>query len=555
MDRLESYYFHEEEWASYEDLYEAFEWEVPETLNVADYICDRWADDEDRVALFFEDDAGTERAYTFGEINERANRLANYLESRGVERGDRIGINLPQRPETIVAHVAAWKMGAVSVPLSTRFGPDAIEYRLGDSGAKACLVGEANVDSYRRGTDSLDALETTLVVGDVDPQNDEIGLSDALEGSSPAFDNVRTGPDDDLIIVYTSGTTGDPKGTRHGHRVVLGHLPTFLLVWCNMELTEQDVFFSPAEWAWILVFDYVFPAMFYGQPQVAYNGGEFDPVKAFELIEKYDVTSYFAPPTALRMMRASGAESHSAESVRVIATGGEAVGADIVDWVDERFGGAALNEAYGQTEANLLVGSCEALMDVPIGKIGRAMPGHEVRLADQHDPAETVAPGEIGEFAAKYEGDPVCLKEYWNKPDKTEAKIRDGWVLTGDLGIKDEDGYYSFHSRKDDVIISAGYRIGPTEIEESLADHEAVANAGVIGVPDEERGEVPKAFVVLQNGYEPSEELKDQLRAYVKDALAMYEYPREIEFIDELPKTVTDKVRRRDLREREGILD
>ncbi|WP_254838571.1 acyl-CoA synthetase [Natronomonas marina] len=556
MERLEAYYFHEEEWDDYQDLYDSFEWQVPEEFNAADYVCDRWADaDEERTALYFEDDADTAESYTFADIRDEANRLANYLAAQGIERGDRIGVNLPQRPETLMAHIAAWKLGAVSVPLSTRFGPDALEYRLGDSGAKAAVIDASNIGPYRQMKDSLSDLDTTLTVGDVEVADDETDFWEAIEEESADFENATTAAEDDLIIVYTSGTTGAPKGVRHAHRVLLGHLPSYLTAWCNLELNDDDVFFSPAEWAWVLVFDYVFPTMFYGLPQVAYDGGEFDPEAAFELIDRYDVTSYFAPPTALRMMRAAGVETYDAETVRVVPTGGEPVGVDIVEWVDERFEGAVLNEVYGQTEANLLVGSCEALMDVPIGKIGVEFPGHEVRLADQHDPSETVAPGEVGEFAAKYEGDPVCFKEYWNKPDKTEAKIRDGWVLTGDLGVKDEDGYYSFHSRKDDVILTAGYRVGPSEIEESLADHPAVANAGVIGVPDDERGEVPKAFVVLAGDDEPTEELKGELKQYVKDNLAMYEYPRELEFIDELPKTVTDKVRRKDLREREGLDD
>jgi acetyl-CoA synthetase len=253
------------------------------------------------------------------------------------------------------------------------------------------------------------------------------------------------------------------------------------------------------------------------------------------------------------MTRAADVEEYDAETVRVVPTGGEPVGVDITEWVKERFEGAALNEVYGQTEANLLVGSCEALMDVPVGKIGVELPGHEVRLANRTEPSETVEPGDVGEFATKADDDPVRFKEYWNKPGKTDAKVRDGWVLTGDLGVKDDEGYYEFHSRKDDVILTAGYRVGPSEIEESLADHGAVANAGVIGVPDDERGEVPKAFVVLTDDEEPSAALRDDLKQYVKDNLAMYEYPRELEFIDELPKTVTGKVRRKDLREREGL--
>jgi len=254
-------------------------------------------------------------------------------------------------------------------------------------------------------------------------------------------------------------------------------------------------------------------------------------------------------------MREAGAEGHDVRSVETIATGGEPLGEDVVGWIDDAFGGVALNEAYGQTEANLLVGTCDDLMDVPRGRLGLSMPSHDVRIVDAEDPARTCEPGEVGEFAVRLEDDPVCLKEYWNRPDATDRKIRDGWVLTEDLGLRDEDGYFEFHSRKDDVILSAGYRIGPGEIEESLADHEAVANAGVIGIPDDDRGEVPKAFVVPAAGHEPSDGLRETLTAHVRDNLAKYEYPREIEFLEELPKTVTGKVRRKDLEEREGLVD
>jgi len=255
------------------------------------------------------------------------------------------------------------------------------------------------------------------------------------------------------------------------------------------------------------------------------------------------------------MMREAGVEGPDLRSVETIATGGEPLGADVVGWIDDAFGGVALNEAYGQTEANLLVGTCDALMDVPRGKLGVSTPGHDVRIADAEDPARTCEPGEVGEFAVRFEGDPVCLKEYWNRPEATDGKIRDGWVLTEYLGVRDADGCFEFRSRKDDIILSAGYRIGPSEIEESLADHEAVANAGVIGIPDDDRGEVPKAFVVPADGHEPSEELEATLTAHVRDNLAKYEYPREVEFLEELPKTVTGKVRRRDLEEREGLVD
>jgi acetyl-CoA synthetase len=271
------------------------------------------------------------------------------------------------------------------------------------------------------------------------------------------------------------------------------------------------------------------------------------------IIERYDVTNYFAPPTALRMMaQLDATDRWDVSSVRVIPSGGESLGQSIVEWAEEVFDGAAVHEAYGQTEANMTVGDCTKLLDSRDGKIGPVGPGHEVSIVDPETAEPTVDRGETGEIAVRYEGNPVCFKEYWNKPEATAGKVENGWLLTEDLGRMDEDGFVEFVSRKDTVIISAGYRIGPVEIEEALSAHEAVADAGVIGVPDDERGEVPKAFVTLAPGYDPSAELADRLRKDVRERLAAYEYPREIEFVDELPKTSSGKIRRASLEEREG---
>lgn len=553
--RLDAYHFYETEWDDYDQLLESFEWEVPDRFNIAAYVCDRWATDKGRVALFAESESGGTETYTFWQLQNAMNRLANYLRERGVERGDRVGINAPQRPETVIAHVACWKLGAVSVPLSTLFGPDAISYRLDDANAVAAIVDESNVDEFREARQSLDGLETVLTVGDVDHASDEADLWETIEDASREFETVDTDAEDDAIIIYTSGTTGDPKGVRHAHRVLLGHLPLFITTFANMSLEDGDVFWTPAEWAWIAsLFDVVFPGLYYGRPVVAYNGGQFDPEIAFDLIERYGVSNFFAPPTALRMMmQVDDTERFDVASLRCIASGGESLGQSIVDWAEETFGGAAVHEGYGQTEANMLVGDCTALMEFREGKIGRAGPGHEVAIVDPETAETTVDVGDVGEIAVRYDGDPVCFKEYWNKPEKTDWKVKNGWLLTEDYGRMDETGYVTFEGRTDDVIISAGYRIGPTEIEECLASHDAVADAAVIGVPDDERGEVPKAYVVLGDGHDGDDELRDALRTHVRERLAQYEYPRAIEFVDELPKTTTGKVRRASLREAEGI--
>ncbi|MFB6171237.1 MAG: acyl-CoA synthetase [Haloarculaceae archaeon] len=551
-ERLDAYHFYEQDWDSYEQLYDAFEWEVPETFNIAAYACDRWADDKGRVALFGETPDGDTETYTFWQVRNAANQLANYLREQGVERGDRVGINAPQRPETAISHLAIWKLGAVSVPLSTLFGPDAIQYRLDDAGAVAAVVDESNVENFREARDDLDDLDTLLALGDVTPRDDEAEFWSAIGDQSRSFDTVSTDADDDALLIYTSGTTGNPKGVRHAHHVLLGHLTMFVTGVNNMEMSDADVYWTPSEWAWIAsLFNILFTGLFFGRPVVANNTGPFDPEEAFEMVEKYGITGVFMPPTALRMMmQVEDPGQYDVDSLDCIVSGGESLGQTIVEWANDVFSGTAVHEGYGQTEANMLVGECEALIESREGSMGVASLGQEVTILDAETAEETVEPGEVGEIAVRPDT-PVHFKEYWNKPEKTESKFANGWMLTEDLGTVDEDGYFTFVSRKDDVIISAGYRIGPEEVEDSVAGHEAVADAAVIGVPDDERGEVPKAFVVLADGYEASEELQESIRQHVRDRLAKYEYPREFEFLDELPKTETGKVRRTSLREDE----
>ena len=549
---LDTYHFYTEDWDDYDQLYEAFEWEVPEQFNLADYLCDRWADRRGRVAVFGETHRGSVATYTYWQLRNDSNRLATYLHQQGIGRGDRIGVNLSQRPETLVAHLAAWKLGAASVPLSTKFGPDALEYRLDDCGAKVCLVDTMNAEAFAKVTDNLDELEEVITVGDGDHRNIGVPLVNVLPDMSREFNPVEQAPDDEALIHYTSGTTGEPKGVRHGHRVVLGHLPTFVTTFCNVELSDDHLFWTPSEWAWILLPMMILPNLFYGKPLLAYSAPRFDPETACRLLEKYGVTHYFAPPTALRMMASDGTvDQYDTSTIRVVASAGEPVGQELKEWVAEAFD-APVQEAYGQTEVDSVAGTCTALGAVREGTIGKATPGRTVRIVDPEDPPTPVESGEVGEFAVRRAGDPICFRDYLNQPEKTARKVRDGWILLGDLGSEDEDGYFTFHGRMDDVIISSGYRIGPSEIEDTLATHSAVADAGVIGIPDEERGEVPKAFVVLRDDVEPSAVLVQDLQQYVKERLAVYEYPREIEFIDELPMTVTDKLRRTDLREREG---
>jgi acetyl-CoA synthetase len=546
--RLEAYHFYEEEWEDFDELRDAFEWEVPDEFNIATYVCDRWATDE-RVAVYAEDETGTQSEITYDQIQTKANKLANFLEKRGVERGDRVGVCLPQRFEVIVSFIAAWKLGAIVVPLSTLFGPDALEYRLTDCDVSVCVADATTGETIR---DVVD-LET-FVLADNTAQDGEYNFGDVISEHSPEFETVRTDPEDGACIIYTSGTTGKPKGVLHAHKFVLGMLPLMCRCFMEESTTEGQVWWTPVEWSWIGSLNNMLSGLFYGVTLVAYNGGQFDPERAFELIDRYDMTFLGVPPTALRMMMTvDGAKDRfDVSELSIIGSGGEKLEKSTVEWVDETFDGATIQEAYGQTESGLDVGDFYPPVPVRRGKIGVEMPGYTVRIVDP-ETREPVETGEIGEIAIRYDDNPACFKKYWNKPEKTERKVQDGWLLTEDLGTVDEDGYFSFETRADDVIISSGYKISPVEIEETLGQHDAVLASGVVGVPHDERGEIPRAYVSLHDDFAPSDELRTELQQYVKDTLAKYEYPRELEFVDELPKTATGKISRHELRVEAGV--
>lgn len=556
MPRLDAYRFDEQDWESYEELRESFEWEVPDQFNVATYVCDRWADAKgDTLALVAETPGGTSE-YTFAELRALANRFANYLQGEGVERGDRVAVNGTQRVEVLATHLACWKLGAISVPLSVLFGRDALHYRLEDSGARAAVITKGGLESFRAVKDDLPSLETSVIV-DVEPDGEETTFATAVDDQSETFDTVDTAPDETSMLIYTSGTTGDPKGVVLPHQHVLGILPSAVCSLFNMEVREDDVLRTPVEWSWAgSLIDLVQPALYYGVPVIAADLGPFDPETELELLERHDVTITGGPPTAYRVtLNHPAVEDTDLSAIRMLGFGGEAAGDALIERSREVVPDAAVHEVYGQSEAPLFAGDCEALgVEHRSGKMGRPSPGHEVRVVDP-ETLEPVESGEVGEFAIRRAGNPLCFTEYRNKPDQTAAKVHEEWQLCEDLGSIDEEGYLGFHSRKDDMIMSSGYKVSPAAVEDALAAHDAVVNAGVIGVPDETRGELVKAFVQLAEVHEPSGDLREELQAFVRSHLAKHEYPRELEFVGELPKTTTGKVRRRDLRKREGLIE
>ena len=555
---LENYYFHQREFETLEAIREWFEWEVPETFNIAAYACERWADrDPDRTALSLDRPDGDHTTYTFQEVDRKANQFAAYLAEAGVGVGDRIAINGTQSVESLAGHLAAFKLGAVSVPLTVLLGSDGLKYRLSDCDASVFLVDEAAVDTLRSIRDQVDSLDLVVTYDDFD-RDDEVNFAAATDGHGADFESRKTEADDEAFIIYTSGTTGQPKGVVHAHRHLLGELPQFLSLQCH-RTDENQVVRTVSEWSWIMSLPgMVLPAMFYGLPVVGYAGDQFDPEVEFELIERFGITHLNLPPTAVRMMMQTEdpAATYDLSSLQSLTTGGEAADENIIEWVGATFENAAFIEGYGTTEIGGLVCDDPAVgLDHRLGYFGVPSVGHEVAVLDPETHERIEEPHEIGELAVRYDDDPMLFLEYHNLPEKTAETVQDGWLLSDDLVSVDEDGYFRFHSRSDDLIISSGYRIAPKEIEEVLLTHPAAQHVGVIGVPHETRGEIPKAFVVLANGYDPSEALVEALQSHVKDRLAKYEYPREVEFTAEIPTTTTGKVRRQSLRRREGVDD
>ena len=530
--------------ASYETLVERFNWDLPARFNIGDAVCGQWTTREpDRVAIIEHMDDGPPRRTTYAQLDAMANRFANLLSDRGIRRGDRVALLLPQCRETAAAHVAIYKMGAIAVPLAMLFGVEALQYRLQNSGAKSLLMSHASRANIAEVRPSLEALECVFCIDgtlEFAPH-----IHDASASLPATFDTVDSAPGDPCLMIYTSGTTGPPKGALHGHQVLLGHLPG---VEFAHEFMPQpgDLIWTPSDWAWAGgLLNVLLPSLYLGVPVLAYRFTKFDPAFAWDLLAEYGVRNIFVPPTALRLMRASTPVDTAALNLRTLFSGGEAVGQALQEWAQSALG-MRINEVYGQTECNLVLESCNALGVWKAGAIGKPVPGHTVAIVD--DSGRPLPDGESGNIAVQ-RPDPVMFIEYWGKPEATRAKYAGDWLLTGDQGFRDVDGYFHFVGRDDDVITSSGYRIGPGEIEDCLSRHPAVKLAAAVGIPDPVRTEVVKAFIVLNPGFEPSEHLQDDIQAHVRNRLSAHEYPRLIEFRDELPLTTTGKVIRRLLRD------
>jgi acetyl-CoA synthetase len=532
--------------ASYEEICQKFIWKIPEHFNIADAVCDRWADDTARIAMTHESLDGSVEHFTFAEIRRYSNQFANLLRCLGVERGDRALVLLTQSPECAISHVACFKSGIVSCLASVLFGPDSIQHRITSTNAKICITNKANLPKVQAIAGTCPSLKHIVVVDDDSPTHG-LSLWSSIADQSDMFDNIKTRSEDTAWISFTSGTTGQPKGVLMPHRILLGNKPLFEYYY-DYGPREGDVLWSPADWAWIAGLINILLVGWYSGCRVVSTDMEgFNAEAAFRILGEHDITVSLLTPTVLKLMRQIDSEESPELKLRVVLSGGEAVGRELALWADERFG-LTISEGFGQTECNGMIGTNPRLMTVRHGSLGKAMPGSICAIVD--DDGVEVARGVQGNIAIK-RPHPAMFSGYLDNPEATEAKFINNWMITGDLGEQDEDGFLWFHGRTDDVITSSGYRIGPTEIEDCLLKSTSVQLAAVIGVPDETRTEIIKAFIVVSDDTEPTEALSESLRDLVRDHLAKHEVPRLIEFVASLPMTTTGKIMRRTLRDQE----
>ncbi len=530
--------------ASLADARARHRWHIPDRYNPAADCLDRHAGRAGKPALIYQDERGRLHHHSFGSMIEHSRRFANALAALGIRRGDVVAIAAAQRPETAVAHMAAYRLGAVALPLSRLFGAEAMRYRLAHSGARALIAdGEtvARLDSIGR---ELPDLQSTIAIG-----GDRIGLSfdSLIEAAAPAHDAAPSTPDDPLLLMYTSGTTGSPKGVLQACRNILGRNG---FDYALNFIRPGDVYFSPADWAWSAGLTGLVCPWAHGIPVVARAAGKFDPDAVLSLMERCRVTVAMFPPAALELMRQveRPREKYRLALRCVFVTAGSP-GAALADWLQQELR-VQFNVGYGQTEANTVIGTCTALEQPRSGALGKPYPGHDAAIVDES--GAPVKSGETGIIALARD-DPVVMKDYWKEPGAMAARLAGKWMLTGDLGAMDDCGNVFFVGRADDMIKSSGYRIGPDEVEAALMEHPAVASCAVIGAPDARRGQTVKALIKLRPGHAPSAAIIAQLQQQVRARVGGHAYPRQVEFVDDFPLTVTGKIRRGELRRREEL--
>jgi acetyl-CoA synthetase len=512
---------------SYEEACADHRWNVPERYNIAADVCDKHP--RSKLAMIWEDWRGNRRDLSWGELQDLASKFANVLRARGVERGDRVVMLAPATPETAAAFLGTWKAGAILLSMSVLYGDEGIRHRIEDSQAKLVVTDAENEGRIDRGL-----VEEVLIL-------DDRLLCDA----STNFETVDTLADDPGQLYYSSGTTGMAKGILHAHRYLLAHEE---FVYCH-DVRDGELFHGMGEWAWAAGIAPLLGPWRLGATQFVFQRqGGFDPEQQLAVLSKHGVTNVFTTPTAMRSMMAIGdAGKRYPQQFRIVCSAGEPLNPEAIRWFRSQYGITVL-DFYGLTESYPLCANYP-FMEVREGSMGKPMPGWDVAILDEDE--HPVERGKRGEICLRARSNPHYPLGYWNRPEDTEETFGGEWFHTKDAAEEDEDGYFWYAGRADDVIISAGYRIGPFEVESACIEHPAVREAAAVASPDERRGQVVKAFLVLSEGYEPSEQLAQEIQRFVRDRHSAYAYPRKVEFVDDLPKTLTGKIRRVELREQE----
>lgn len=510
----------------YDEARAAHRWDVPARYNIAADVCDRWP--RDRLAMLHERYDGEKREVTWGELQDLAGQAAHALAAAGVQRGDRVAVVLPPTPETAGVFFGTWKLGALLLSMSVLYGDEGIRHRLTDSGAKVVVTNAENASRF-------DGMGAEVLILDE-------GLLDGHPTEHPTAD---TSADDPAQLYYTSGTTGLAKGILHAHRYLLAHVE---FDYCH-EVQDGELFHGMGEWAWAAGIAPLLGPWRKGAVQCVYQRkGGFDPHDQLRFLSEHGVTNVFTTPTAMRsMMSIADAGTRYPQKFRIVCSAGEPLNPEAIRWFREQYGLTVL-DYYGMTESYPMVANYP-WMEVREGSMGKPCPGWEMAILDEDGNVVTEA-GLTGELCLKARSNPHYPLGYWNRPEDSERVFGGEWFHTGDAASFDEDGYVWYEGRADDLIIAAGYRIGPFEVESVCLEHPAVAEAAAVGIPDERRGNVVKAFVVVADGAERSDALARDIQEFVRDRLSAYAYPRVIEFVDDLPKTLTGKIRRIELRQR-----
>jgi acetyl-CoA synthetase len=526
---------------TYDEMCAQHRWEVPARYNIASDVCDKHS--RDRLAMIWEDWRGNERQVTFGELQDLSNKFANALAAHGVERGDRVATLLPSLPETAAVFLGTYKSAAILLSMSVLYGDEGIEHRLRDSQAKVLVTDTKN---RHRIPDGLAEVIFVLDSGEGERQAGDLDLGEALAQASDSYEVVDTAADDPAQLYYSSGTTGMAKGILHAHRYLLAHEE---FEFCH-DVQDGELFHGSGEWAWAAGICPLLGPWRYGAAQFVYaRKAGFDPEEQLRQLSKHNVQNMFTTPTALRAMRAvsDAGSRYPMPEMRIVCSAGEPLNPEVIHWFREQYGLTVL-DYYGLTESYPLCGNFPTV-EVREGSMGLPLPGWDVQILDEDE--KPLPAGERGEICMRARSNPHYPIGYWNRPEDTEEVFGGEWFHTKDAAQKDKDGYVWYAGRADDVIISAGYRIGPFEVESACVEHPAVVEAAAVASPDEKRGDIVKAFIVLADGHEPSDALADEIKAHVRQAHSAYAYPREIEFVNDLPKTLTGKIRRIELREAE----